>query len=88
MCATDDCSIYRNLGGYNIYRITPGTPPIGIDIAVNLGAVGLEPAVGHANVEVYDIWSQSVVGVFPAGSNYTATNVSLHGTAFLRLTPK
>ena len=87
-CATDDCSTTKALGGYNIYRITPGSPPIGIDIAVDLGAVGLEPAAGRANVEVYDIWSQSVVGVFPAGSNYTATNVALHGTAFLRLTPK
>ena len=88
MCATDGCAATKSLGGYNIYKITPGTPPIGINIAVDLGAVGLEPAAGHANVEVYDIWSQRVVGVFPAGSNYTATNVSLHGTAFLRLTPK
>lgn len=39
----------------------------------------------YGGVAVYDIWEQKEVGVFHG--SYTAKQVPLHGTAFLRLTP-
>ena len=61
-CATDDCLHTHHQGGYNIYRVSPGAPAVGVDIAVNLTSVGLVRAPGDEYVEVFDIWERRVVG--------------------------
>ena len=54
-----------------------------MDLTVDFAAVGL-PA--GKSVEVFDIWQGKSLGTHEL--SYTAANVAMHGTAFLRLTPK
>ena len=79
-CATDDCSKRGHSAAYTIYRLAPGAPATGVDLTVDFAEVGL-PA-GKA-VAVHDIWAGSSAGTHEL--SYTAPNVPVHGTAFLRL---
>jgi len=56
----------------------PATDPA--DVTVNFADVHL-----YGSVQVYDIWAQKVVGTFTG--SYTAKQVPLHQTEFVRLTP-
>lgn len=76
-CALDDCSERDSSAAHNIYKLSDEFA-LGADIQVSFQDLGLPESVA-----VYDIWAQSALGTFTG--SYTAVNVSLHGTAFLRL---
>jgi hypothetical protein len=82
-CATDSCAKRVHNAVYNIYEIVPDAPPTGLDMTVDFAEVGL---AGAKAVEVMDIWAEASVGTHE--QRFTAANVAVHGTAFLRLTPK
>jgi len=77
-CALDDCKKRLDADVYAIYKLDPDAPPMGPSITVNFSDVGLQ-----GTVSVFDIWAKNAVGSFQ--DSYTATNVSFHGTVFLRL---
>ena len=79
-CATDDCSKRGHSGAYNIYRIVPGAPATGVDLTVDFAEAGLPASKA---VAVHDIWAGASAGTHEL--SYTASNVPMHGTAFLRL---
>jgi len=68
--------------GYTKKACVPTGPPVSqpADITVTFADVHL-----YGKVSVYDIWTQKTVGIFEG--SYTAKQVPLHHTAFLRLTP-
>merc|ERR1711935_456369 len=68
--------------GYTKKSCVPsGKPDVSpADITVNFADVHL-----YGSVSVYDIWAQAKVGTFTG--SYTAKQVPLHQTAFLRFTP-
>ena len=58
-----------------------------IDLAAVLGAFGnAAGAVSATEASVYDVWGEKALGSFTG--SFTAKNISHHGTAFLRMTPK
>ena len=75
-----DCGKVANSGfvGYTKPSQMPGSG--GADVTVKLYEVGF---AADDLVHVYDIWKQQEVG--SVKGTYTAQNVPLHGTAFLRL---
>jgi len=75
-----DCGKVANSGfvGYTKPSQMPGSG--GADVTVKLYEVGF---AADDLVHVYDIWKQQEVGTVTG--TYTAQNVPLHGTAFLRL---
>ena len=87
-CALDACSARGHSASYTTYKLEPGAPPVGADITVDFGAAGLPAAASDptAPVLILDIWrGHFVPGTFVAAGSFTAKNVSLHGTAFVRL---
>jgi hypothetical protein len=101
--ATDQCSKRTHNSVYSIYQLQPHAPAMGLDIVLDFSQVLPFPSVttaathdsgkpavvvggGGKVVEVYDVWEQKSLGSFTG--SFTAKNVSHHGNAFLRLTPK
>jgi len=82
-CAIDDCTKRTQNAVYDIYKLNPGAPATGSNITVDFKDVGI---LSSDPVDVYDIWAGKVVGSFV--NAYTAEDVQLHGTAFLRISKK
>merc|ERR1712187_197644 len=77
--ANQDCGFVSN-SKYEGYSKPSVTPTSGADITLDLTMLGY---TSSESVEVYDIWAQKSVGTYQ--HSYTAKNVPLHGSAFLRL---
>lgn len=75
-----DCGMVNDTTYAGYIKPAHAPPPAGTSITVQFADVGLK-----GKVAVRDIWAQKDVGVFE--TSYTATNVAVHGTAFLKLTP-
>lgn len=73
-----DCGFVQN-AQYSGYYKPQFTPP-GANITVSFGSLGNFNAA-----KVRDIWQHADLGTFKG--SYTAVNVPLHGTAFLRVSP-
>ena len=87
-CARDGCAKRSHMGTYSVYKLAPGQPATGVDVVVNfadLSAAGMVGAAAGDSFEVFDIWAEKTVGTF--ATSYTAKQVPMHGTGFLKLTP-
>ena len=83
VCARDGCATRKGGATYSSYLLNASAPAAGLDITVDLAAVG--KGEGGKSVSVFDIWAGKELEGSPFMGSFVAKNVAHHGTGFFRL---
>ena len=87
-CARDSCTKRNRMAMSSVYKLAPRMPAAGADVVVDFADLTQSGLLGKESVaasyDVYSFWEGMSLGTFTG--SYTAKELPMHGTAFLRLT--